>query len=540
MQPGLAGADAMRRWRAILAIIGAVLLAASAWELNRTAVPHRTIVLSAGGCHTPITVIDPTEGSALGSIIVFHGFSANRRVMQSLGDDLAADGSLRAYLVDLPGHGDNTDRFSFARAQQCATALVESLIRSRTIDPKTTALLGHSMGGAIAIRMADLEPVAATVAISPAPMTPPLRMPANLLVLSAQYDLGPLKREARRLREAAGGDRTTADDFLQQRAFDLELVPRATHTSLIFNSQVERDSLDWIENSLEAAAHDSTGVFDWNNRQQWEAAEEDESSPRVKVAGILDAFAQIAPELGLIGILLIFPFTIAIAARLAGSPRAELPGTRPTRTLAIVEGAVCALAAVLILTLVVPLKFLHLYTGGYLASLLLIVGILLLALNHHDAAECTSFRPMRFIVAAVLGFVAMLALGAWMNWQLADMWLNAPRWIRFAALLPVAWIFCFAEEVLLGPVDEGQRRAARFGVFLLLRLELWLACGFAVLKLASGQVLIPLLVTPLAVFSILQGLGTDSLRRRTGSATAAAFFGAILIAWFIAAIFPLS
>ncbi|MGH9682401.1 MAG: alpha/beta hydrolase [Candidatus Acidiferrales bacterium] len=531
----------MRRWRAILAIIGAILLALSAWELNRTSVPHRTIVLSAGECRTPITVIDPTEGSPLGSIIVFHGLSANRRVMQSLGDDLAADGSLRAYLVDLPGHGDNTGRFSFARARQCATAVVETLIRAGTIDPKTTALLGHSMGAAIAIRMADLEPVAATVAISPAPMIPPRRMPANLLVLSGQYDMWPLKREARRLREAAGGERTKADDFLQQRAFDLEVVPHATHTSLIFNSQVERDSLDWIENSLEAAAHDSAGVFDWNNRQQWEAGEEDESGPRAEVAGILDAFAGVAPKLGLIGILLIFPFTIAVAARLTGPARAELPGTRPTRALAIVEGAVCALAAVLILTLVVPLKFVHLYTGGYLASLLLIVGLLLLVLNHRDMRECASFRgPMRLIVAAALGFAAMLALGAWMNWQLTDMWLNAPRWMRFAALVPVAWIFCFAEEVVLGPVGEGQRRAARFGVFLLLRLELWLACGFAVLRLASGQVLVPLLVVPLAVFSILQRLGTDSFRRRTGSATAAALFGAILAAWFIAAIFPLS
>ena len=58
--------------------------------------------------------------------------------------------------------------------------------------------------------------------------------------------------------------------------------------------------------------------------------------------------------------------------------------------------------------------------------------------------------------------------------------------------------------------------------------------------LASGQVLIPLLFVYLAVFSMLQRLATDALRSRTGSATAAAFFGAILAAWFIAAVFPLT
>ena len=87
--------------------------------------------------------------------------------MTYLGEDLAGHG-LRAYLFDLPGHGDNQDAFTFPRTLQCATAAVESLIRAGKIDPRTTIFVGHSMGGAIAIRMADREPVLATIAISPA------------------------------------------------------------------------------------------------------------------------------------------------------------------------------------------------------------------------------------------------------------------------------------------------------------------------------------------------------------------------------------
>jgi hypothetical protein len=52
--------------------------------------------------------------------------------------------------------------------------------------------------------------------------------------------------------------------------------------------------------------------------------------------------------------------------------------------------------------------------------------------------------------------------------------------------------------------------------------------------------LIPLLAVFLALFSIAQRLGADALRKRTGSAAAAILFSAILVAWFVAAVFPLT
>jgi hypothetical protein len=133
-----------------------------------------------------------------------------------------------------------------------------------------------------------------------------------------------------------------------------------------------------------------------------------------------------------------------------------------------------------------------------------------------------------------------LSLGAWLNWQLADAWLNGPRWMRFAAILPITLIFCGAEELALGPLQSGKRRALRFAVFLVLRLEIFLACTLAYYELRSGQVLIPLLAVFLALFSIAQRLGADALRKRTGSAAAAILFSAILVAWFVAAVFPLT
>ena len=62
----------------------------------------------------------------------------------------------------------------------------------------------------------------------------------------------------------------------------------------------------------------------------------------------------------------------------------------------------------------------------------------------------------------------------------------------------------------------------------------------AFLLLHSGQLLILLLAVFLALISVFQRLGMDSVRRCTGSAAAAAVFGAILAAWFLAAVLPLT
>ena len=84
-----------------------------------------------------------------------------------------------------------------------------------------------------------------------------------------------------------------------------------------------------------------------------------------------------------------------------------------------------------------PLKFLHIYAGSYLASLLLIVGALFLLLNWKAAKANFSISVAQKIAALILGFATILAFGAWLNWQLDDAWLNAPRWLRFAGLLPI-------------------------------------------------------------------------------------------------------
>ena len=515
-----------KRWEIILAAAGIVLLILGTRWIRSGELPEQQIVIEAGGCHTPATLMNPRiTNEPPGTVILLHGLSANRRIMKYLSSEFAGHG-LQVYALDLPGHGDGLDPFSFARAAECATATVESLSREGKINPSRTILVGHSMGAAIAIGMADRIPMAGTIAISPAPMVLPQRMPSNLLVFSGQYELEILHRASAALLKAAGGNRASPEDFQQKRAFALRYVARATHTSLIMDRNVAHQSERWIMQCLFPQIPPETLALDLDLAPYAVA-----NRGRHRLAGSI---------MGLIGILILFPFCATLMAPFSGQPHAEPTGTRPPYSLSLAAAGVAALASVLLLSVGIPLKFLHMYSADYLLSLLLIVGAALLILNRRYIKENWPPNVGSLAVAAVLGFSVFLAVSGWLNWQLDDAWLNGPRWIRFAAILPLAFIFCGAEELGLGPVNSGRRRAMRFGVSLLLRLEIFLACTLAYYKLMSGQVLIPLLFVFLAAFSILQRLGADALRKRTGSASGTILFSAILAAWFVAAVFPLT
>ena len=69
---------------------------------------------------------------------------------------------------------------------------------------------------------------------------------------------------------------------------------------------------------------------------------------------------------------------------------------------------------------------------------------------------------------------------------------------------------------------------------------LWLILLAGIFVLHSGQFAFFLLVLYFVMFSILQRLATDVIRSRTRSPVSAAIFGAILLAGFALAIFPIA
>ena len=113
----------------------------------------RDAVIGAGGCRLVTDVIDQGNDDARGFVVLFHGLAANKKIMSYLAHGFAEQ-NLRVFVPDLPGHGRTQGPFSFERAESCAESMVRELIAHRAIDPQRTIIAGHSMGGAIAIRVA--------------------------------------------------------------------------------------------------------------------------------------------------------------------------------------------------------------------------------------------------------------------------------------------------------------------------------------------------------------------------------------------------
>src|SRR6266705_6940751 len=154
---------------AIRAITGILLFVAGLRLALPTPYRERTFPFDAGGCRLETTIVEKQGSGAQGSVLLFHGISANKKIMAYLARGFAEQG-LRVYVPDLPGHGRTPGPFSPERAERCGEALLRELLARGVIRADRTILAGHSMGGAIALRIASRVSVAGVIAISPAPM----------------------------------------------------------------------------------------------------------------------------------------------------------------------------------------------------------------------------------------------------------------------------------------------------------------------------------------------------------------------------------
>ena len=506
----------------LIALAAGALLLGLGVILQQQAVPvtaHDVFLDGGAACPgAPVRILEPVQSApAAGSLVVFHGLGANRLVMLPLGRQFAAAG-FRVFLVDSPGHGVNPAPFSFASNEACARGVLARLERSGEITPRRTVLLGHSMGGGLVIRLADNFLSAGTIAVAGAPVVRPHRLPANLLLVAPQFDMPPILEQERELGAAAGATRDSAEDFRQWRGFMLLRVPWQTHTSPIFSPGATRAMVRWALNSVGASAS---------------------SAPQVDHRTLHGAL------LGLAGILMMFPAALDMFAKLAGRQPPQNEFADADVRIVLLAWPAAGIFAAIVVGFWMPLSRLHLFGGDYLGSFLLVAG-LPLAMGFSSRVLLRPHRPGTAVAAATVGLVAALAIssavGGWSNRNLAELWPIAARWaclpLLAAALLPA----CFAEECALGspgPWFSG-RGARRWLLFMGLRGILWSAMLAAFWFGASAALLPVIFAGPLGGVSLGARIGADLVRRRTGSATGAAVFDAILMAWFVAAVFPLA
>lgn len=84
--------------------------------------------------------------------LMIHGFLGSPRELRPLGQELAAAG-VTARGVLLPGFGENIDRLGRTKARQWMEAAREAWLQTRDGAERAT-LIGFSMGGAVAMRLA--------------------------------------------------------------------------------------------------------------------------------------------------------------------------------------------------------------------------------------------------------------------------------------------------------------------------------------------------------------------------------------------------
>jgi pimeloyl-ACP methyl ester carboxylesterase len=443
------------------------------------------------------------------TVVLLHGLSANQIIMEYLARSFAELG-LRVYVPDLPGHGRSPGPFTPAEAEACSASLIRGLAARGMLLPKRTVLVGHSMGGAIALRVAEKFRPAGVIAISPAPMQAahgvspenllypnvPHATP-NTLILAGQYEPGGLLANAADL-AASSGDPTVK----------FTLVPRNTHVSMLFSPTVAREAQQWAARVLSVS--DTT-----------------ELPSHANLLGCL---------LGIAGLLLLGgPF---LREMVGNEPRADLGAAKEIPWLrGALEVALFSIVALHVLRFWLPLRFLHLFEGDYLASYFVIVGLGLILAHLKLARTQLPFSPRLLLGAAFASMLLHFLITGWFELTATGAWLTLQRWARFPVFFLAAFLFLFGVELMAGPAVNGYRR---FGYWFLLIALSWVALALGVFYGRSGEILVVLLSPYFALQFLLNGLGIQLVRRQSGSATVAAVFGAILLTGFCLVLFPVS
>jgi len=113
--------------------------------------PPTSYFVARDGTKLAYRAYHPIETKPLGSIVLLHGISVNKRVMHVLAKSFAAAG-FTAYALDIRGHGESGELGHIAYLGQLDDDM-EDFVRS--VNPASpVTLAGYSMSGGLALRIA--------------------------------------------------------------------------------------------------------------------------------------------------------------------------------------------------------------------------------------------------------------------------------------------------------------------------------------------------------------------------------------------------
>jgi len=415
---------------------------------------------------TPYLRYVPANGLR-GRVLVVHGLDVSKEVMQFISAALA-DGGFEVYAIDLPGHGDSPAPFD--------TALAEQAIRNALAQiGDDSIVLGHSLGAGLLLDLSGDHYFSAMVLLSPPPIPMADIRAKRTLVVSGAFDVGRIR----------------------------EFTPMVTNAG----QNIESWQLAW-------GGH-SSSIFNPIHIQHivdWLGGDGGKTRTLARLIWITVMFISGA----VVGIGL-----------MPGKDLQEKPVFIPT---ALVRYVAACCVAILILKVIAPLAWLHLFATDYLVSFLLLTGLVLWvqqrnSLRLSPAAILKASAAAAFVIV-VFGFIA--------GSHVLHITLSNRRWWR----LP--WLTLAGLPLLIS--DELTTRAIyprwkSIGVALITRALLWAFLLIGVLLLNRHDAFLVLIAHLMALFWILLWFATGVVHRHTQDPFAAALFASLVQGWAFAAWF---
>lgn len=136
------------------------------YEYQKAGLTKKKAILEGGDisflCSDAVSLANQSGGV----LLMLHGFGAEKEIWSGFTKNLQT--SLPVLIPDLPGHGENDQDFEADYSIHCQANRLYELLQALNVTK--VHIIGHSMGGAIALRLAHLYPkiVSSLVLISAA------------------------------------------------------------------------------------------------------------------------------------------------------------------------------------------------------------------------------------------------------------------------------------------------------------------------------------------------------------------------------------
>ena len=488
----------MKIWHAVALVFGLAAFLAAIVMLERPRIgleiTHHVVD------QTPVTVmrLPNSEGPV---VILAHGFAGSRQLMSAYQINLAQAGYITASF-DFEGHGrrpqamrgDVTEIDGTTRLLMEQLGRVTDWVANLRGSDGRIALLGHSMASDIVLRQGLVdERVETIIALSLYSEAVTENAPQSLLIINGQWE-GSLRTEARRIMAEAGvvegvtvGDPATA--FARRAA----VAPWVEHVGILYSPTGIAEAQDWLDRSF--------------------AVNSPERRPVALGGWIVLALASV--------VLIAWPIAQLL-------PSGQEPFALPASVFWILALVPAALTPIILTG--VRIEFLSVLVADYLALHLGVYGALVLFGLLMAGAFPSRKRWWAGVLLALFG---LTLFGGLLDRYVANFFPSGDRMIVFAAILPGSIFAMVAEASLLqGGAANWVRR---LGVRIAFLASLGVAVALDFERLMFLLIILPVIVVFHFSFSVMGSFAG----RRTGSALAMGIGLGVILAWALAATFPL-